>query len=69
MSSHGSKVCCPTCGTRHVVRAGEIRAQRQIEFTCSSCGTAVSIAAEVVEVFGGSRPRTRPVRVEIKGVE
>jgi transcription elongation factor Elf1 len=68
MSSHGSKVCCPTCETLHVVRVGEIKAQRQIAFTCASCGTAITIDADIAEAADVPRQAERPIKVEIKSV-
>ena len=66
MSSNGSKVCCPACGTRHVVSVGDMKTRRQVDFTCSSCGTAISIAAEVVEVLSAHKPVTQQVKVQIR---
>lgn len=68
MSSHGSEVCCPACGTRHVVRVGEIKAQRQIAFTCASCRTAIIIDADIAEAIDAPSQAERPIRVEIKSV-
>jgi predicted Zn finger-like uncharacterized protein len=45
MFRDGSKICCPSCGTRHIVRTHEMPALNRIEMHCTSCGTAVSIVA------------------------
>jgi transcription elongation factor Elf1 len=71
MSSHGSKVHCPSCGKPHVVQVGEIKAQRQIEFVCSRCALAISIAADAVVAVSDTNPAKpdKPAKFEIKLVE
>jgi hypothetical protein len=68
MSSHGSEVCCPTCGTGHVVRVGEIKAQRQIAFTCASCGTSIVIDADIAETVSAPKQAAPSIKAEIKSV-
>jgi predicted RNA-binding Zn-ribbon protein involved in translation (DUF1610 family) len=68
MSSHGSKVYCPTCGGEHVVRVGEIKAQRQIAFTCASCGASTTIDADIGEAVSAPKQAPPPVKAEIKSV-
>jgi len=63
MSSYGSKILCPSCGKQHIVRVGEIKELRQIEFACSKCGKAVSIASSEVPVISSTNP---PVRAKIR---
>jgi transposase-like protein len=43
MPSYGDEVACPGCGAAHVVRVGEIKTHRQMEFVCSSCGGTVTM--------------------------
>lgn len=49
MTSYGNQIACPHCQAAHIVRMGEIGAQRQVEFTCTACGAAVSINQTVEE--------------------
>jgi predicted RNA-binding Zn-ribbon protein involved in translation (DUF1610 family) len=49
MSSYGSKIVCPSCGGEHIVRVGEVKTHRQIEFVCAQCGNAISLAPDAVE--------------------
>jgi predicted RNA-binding Zn-ribbon protein involved in translation (DUF1610 family) len=71
MSSYGSKVHCPSCGKPHIVRVGEIKAQRQIEFVCAKCRNAISIAADAVMAVSDGNPAKpdKPAKFEIKLVE
>jgi predicted RNA-binding Zn-ribbon protein involved in translation (DUF1610 family) len=68
MTSYGNKIACPHCQTAHVIRMGEIGNQRQVTFTCTSCGQAVAIdqAAEkaVVPVQAGNE-----MGFKLKGVD
>jgi transcription elongation factor Elf1 len=52
MQSYGSKICCLFCGTAHIVRVGEVKTMRQIEFVCSHCGKTVIVAPEAGDTVG-----------------
>ncbi len=56
MSSYGSVIVCPECGADHIVRVGEIKNERRLEFTCPGCGAKVVLENE-----------TRPPAVHKKG--
>jgi transposase-like protein len=56
MSTYGSVAACPECGAEHVIRVGDIKNQRRIEFTCAGCGAEVVVENE-----------TRPPAVYKKG--
>jgi predicted RNA-binding Zn-ribbon protein involved in translation (DUF1610 family) len=49
MSTYGSVIRCPACGTEHVIRVGEIANQRRIEFTCTNCSADVVLDNEIQE--------------------
>jgi len=68
MQSHGSKIHCPSCGTAHVVRVGEVKTHREIEFVCSACGIPISIASELVQALDGSKP-PKSTKVQLRSVE
>jgi transposase-like protein len=46
MSTYGSVAPCPECRAEHVIRVGEIKDQRRVEFTCAGCGAAVVLENE-----------------------
>jgi transposase-like protein len=46
MTTYGSTTQCPNCSADHVIRVGEIKDQRRVEFTCASCGAAVVLENE-----------------------
>ena len=56
MSTYGTVIACPEGGAEHIVRVGDIKNERRMEFTCPGCRAGVVVENE-----------TRPPAVHKKG--
>jgi DNA-directed RNA polymerase subunit RPC12/RpoP len=69
MSSYGNEIACPKCGHKHIIRVGEIKAERQVEFTCSACKAPIAIDQSQEEETTEPVAKEDRLKFTLKGVD